>query len=302
MKKHQTPASSLWTFLLEEKNQKTIAFFATGLAALAGASWTAFTYIRTTPQKPEAIQINSAQVAGTVTVQGNLILGMTKEAIEAQTKQQIEEAMKSERAQRSALEDELNKLKSQQKRADQTTEELRKEIDKLVTKNSSERAVIQDRKEILRLTSEIYGTQSPRTIAAMNDLGLALVDAGKFAESESLFRQAIAITSQMLGSSHVDNGILYRNYGAVLYLTGRFLEAAAVLRRSIEILESSPDAGTARAASLNSLGLVYVAMARYKEAEMLFRMAADVLDQAGENVAAKAVENNLTATIKRNAT
>jgi tetratricopeptide (TPR) repeat protein len=287
----------LWKSLLREKNQKSIAFFATGFAALVTASWTAFTYIRggsSASHGYDTVQVSTAQVAGTVTVQGNLVLGMTREMV----KQQIDDALKGEREQRKNLEDEIARLKSEQTKTNQNTEELARQLERISSRdNPPGPANVENRREIFELTIKLYGSKSIQALIAMNNLGIALTEGGRFHDAETVFREAYAIVNETLGNSTI-GGNLLRNFGSSLYATGRLDEAEAVLNRSLEVLKSASSDPLSEAATLNSLGLIYSASGRTSRAMEAFKRAQSLLSEAGEVAAAKTVQSNLDAALK----
>ena len=96
----------------------------------------------------------------------------------------------------------------------------------------------------------------PRHTAALNNLGSALLDLGRFIEAEQHFRGVLAIDPNFVEA--------HRNLGNVLRLRGYFAESENSLRRAIKLKPNSLEA-------LCSLGLTLVARGRTHEARGRFR-------------------------------
>ena len=68
---------------------------------------------------------------------------------------------------------------------------------------------------------------------SLNDLGSVLLDQGKLAETEKLFRQALAMRRNVLTNGHPDIATSLNNLGAVLYTEGNFEEAERMQRERL---------------------------------------------------------------------
>ncbi len=89
-----------------------------------------------------------------------------------------------------------------------------------------------------------------------NDYGLVLESLDRHAESEALYKEAIALDST--------NSALWNNLGSLYSKTRRYAEAEMVLNKSIAL-------DSTIAATWNNLGLVYHQTRRYAEAEMVLK-------------------------------
>lgn len=96
----------------------------------------------------------------------------------------------------------------------------------------------------------------PRHTAAINNLGLALLDLGRFVEAEQHFRGALSIDPNFVEAC--------TNLGDVLRLRGYFGESESSLRRAIKLKPNSLDA-------LCSLGLTLVSKGATHDAKGRFR-------------------------------
>lgn len=115
----------------------------------------------------------------------------------------------------------------------------------------------------------------------LNLSGIALTDAGRYAEAESLFKRSLAIWEKALGPDHPDVAISLNNLGLLYQAQGRYAEAKPFFERSLAIREKEfgpdhPDVAN----SLNNLGLLYKAQGRYAEAEPLLKRSLAIREKA----------------------
>ena len=87
------------------------------------------------------------------------------------------------------------------------------------------------------------------TSEAVQQPGHALLDQGKYAEAEPLYRRAIAIGEKTLGAGHPDVAKWYNNLAALYEIQGKYAEAEPLFRRAIAIGEKAlgaehPDVAT----------------------------------------------------------
>jgi tetratricopeptide (TPR) repeat protein len=84
-----------------------------------------------------------------------------------------------------------------------------------------------------------FGADSPEVAEALNALGVIITRAGRFAESDTCFRQALAIWHAQLGGEHPNTATAVFNLGISQYDLGEWEQAgqlflkAAAMRRSI---------------------------------------------------------------------
>ena len=96
----------------------------------------------------------------------------------------------------------------------------------------------------------------PRHTAAINNLGSALLDLGRFVEAEQHFRGALSIDPNFAEA--------HRNLGDALRLRGYFGDSESSLRRAIKLKPNAPEA-------LCSLGLTLVSKGDTHDAKGRFR-------------------------------
>jgi len=114
-------------------------------------------------------------------------------------------------------------------------------------------------------------------LAAARDsarLARNLVGQGRYAESEALYRAALAIERQRFGESHYRLAATLEGLAADLDLQGRHVEAEALLRRSLEIRHAAfGDASRNTARSYRHAADNLNAQNRFDAAEPLYRKA-----------------------------
>lgn len=119
---------------------------------------------------------------------------------------------------------------------------------------------------------------------AVNNLGSRYFAAGKYREAESLFTRALSLWTARAATSD-DVAKALHNLGAVYREEGRYADATRFLLQALEARESlvDPDA-VALLPILNDLGLAYLDMADYAQAEKILQRGNAIVQahQAGE--------------------
>ena len=132
--------------------------------------------------------------------------------------------------------------------------------------------------ELLKLSRREYNERSPRTAIVLNNLASVLQATGRYAEAESLCRQALEIRRKVLGEGHPDYATGLNNLAGVLQATGQYAEAEPLYRQALEIdrkvlAEGHPD----YAAGLSNLASVLEKTGQYAEAEPLYQQAVEIV-------------------------
>ncbi|MGD8743075.1 MAG: CHAT domain-containing protein [Granulosicoccaceae bacterium] len=112
---------------------------------------------------------------------------------------------------------------------------------------------------------------------AHNNLGAALLSAGKLVQAEAPLRKGLEINEQFLRPGHPLLAPMLNNLGNLYQNLERYDDASAYLERSIRIQEQSlgaqhPDIATA----LNNLGDIYRLARQYDRAEQAFQRVLDI--------------------------
>ena len=118
---------------------------------------------------------------------------------------------------------------------------------------------------------------SPDLAYSLDRLARIYEKQGRYREALPLYRQALKIREQQLGSDHPDVATSLNNLAALYQAQGRYGEAEPLYQRSLQIREQQlgtdhPDVAT----SLNNLASLYDDQGRYGEAEPLYIRALEI--------------------------
>jgi tetratricopeptide (TPR) repeat protein len=99
----------------------------------------------------------------------------------------------------------------------------------------------------------------------------------KYAEAESLLKQALKYVEAELGASHPELIFTLSSLGGLYTTTARYTEAEQQYQRALAILEPSPsDFDTRIARLLHALGVMYAKAGRKEEAEAVLARATGI--------------------------
>lgn len=115
------------------------------------------------------------------------------------------------------------------------------------------------RRELVRTSSMRYGDASSETLHAKENLGIALLDTGSFAEAESLLRSAFDGMSNILGHRHLSTLAAQSAWCDCLYHQGRYAEVLPIYDKLYSELSEllgvpHPDSVTAMEKWASALG------------------------------------------------
>jgi tetratricopeptide (TPR) repeat protein len=111
-------------------------------------------------------------------------------------------------------------------------------------------------------------------------LGIALLQAGHYAEAEPLLKRALSNREKTLGADHPGTATSLNNLAKLYDSQGKYAEAEPLYKRALTIREKAfgaddPDTAT----SLNNLAELYRAQGKYAEAEPLFKRALAIVEK-----------------------
>jgi len=106
------------------------------------------------------------------------------------------------------------------------------------------------------------------------ELGICLLQSGRYDEAETLLRRTLPLVAQALGREHPDYSAFLGTLGVVLTRQGKYAEAERVLREPLAIQATlgRPSYGTI----LNNLAAVLLAQGKFEEAEHIVRESLQV--------------------------
>jgi nephrocystin-3 len=115
---------------------------------------------------------------------------------------------------------------------------------------------------------------------ALNKLGYFFDTVGSFFAAETLYKKALEIRENILGSDHPDTAISLNNLASLLYNKGDYSAAEPLYQRALDIRKKvlgaeHPDT----ASSLNNLAFLLDKKGEYSTAELLFRKALTIREK-----------------------
>jgi tetratricopeptide (TPR) repeat protein len=133
-----------------------------------------------------------------------------------------------------------------------------------------------DLREALALVEHSVGSGAPvgNRGQLLNDLGLVLNQGGRFAESEPLLRESLAIAEKIYGPSHPELAPVLASLSQALDGQGHVEEGITLLRRAADLsAQHQGDGRRMHAIMLNNLGFRLLREGRYADAEPILREA-----------------------------
>ena len=122
-----------------------------------------------------------------------------------------------------------------------------------------------------------YGESHPYVALALNNIARAETDAGRNADADRHFQEALALQQKIYGKPHPETALTLHNYGFLRLEEERLEEAekltrdALAMRRSV-LPKGHPDI----AVSLNNLGLIVKRRGHLDEAEACYRESLEI--------------------------
>jgi small GTP-binding protein len=116
--------------------------------------------------------------------------------------------------------------------------------------------------------------------AMLTQVGYYLQAQGQYQQAEPLWKEALEIRKQVLGTNHPDYAGSLNNLAALYKSQGRYEEAEPLVKEALEIFKQV--LGTlhpAYATSLNNLAGLYEFQGRYEQAESLYQEASEIFKQ-----------------------
>jgi tetratricopeptide (TPR) repeat protein len=127
---------------------------------------------------------------------------------------------------------------------------------------------------------EQYNLLFTEAATLLNRVGYYLWQRGEYEQVESLYKRALAIREEVLGSEHVDTATSLNELAVFYYSLGKYEQAEPLYQRSLSIYEKvlgpdHPDTAT----SLNNLAGLYDNQGKYEQAEPLYQRALAILEK-----------------------
>ncbi len=121
---------------------------------------------------------------------------------------------------------------------------------------------------------ELYEVKDGNMAAVLDNLGGLYRDQGKNQAAESLYKQALEIRENVLGSNHPAVGITLNNLAGLYRAQGKYEIAEPLYKRDLEISEKELGPNHLDVApTLNNLAGLYEYQGKYEDAEPLYERA-----------------------------
>jgi len=156
---------------------------------------------------------------------------------------------------------------------------LNRQFRELMTANRNAEALAAGQK-LEPMIKARFGTESAAYSAWLGNMAYVYTSLGRYAESETLYKQAIAINERVAPNS-AELATQLNSLGATHRQQGKFAEAEALYKRALAIREKvlGPTHQSV-GVTLSNLGVLYRAQGRYAEAEATHKRAISIKEQA----------------------
>jgi serine/threonine protein kinase/Tfp pilus assembly protein PilF len=126
-----------------------------------------------------------------------------------------------------------------------------------------------------------YGETHPYVALGLNNIARAETDAGRNADGDRHFKEALALQRKIYGAPHPETALTLPNFGYLRLEEGRLEEAEALTRESLEMRRSVlPADHPDLAVSLNNLGLIVKRRGHLDQAEASYRESLEITRKA----------------------
>jgi tetratricopeptide (TPR) repeat protein/CHAT domain-containing protein len=159
----------------------------------------------------------------------------------------------------------------------------------LLTNRARYREAIPVAERLLVVTERDCGQKSPEAARVVGRVGLLYSYLGVYDLAERHYKQALAILYRLRPLRPERGGNDFRsilhNFGALYRKMSRFEEAESILKQVLEmrVLEISQETPEDSAFTYNELGLVYLGLKRYNEAERFLITALSIRESSAES-------------------
>lgn len=160
--------------------------------------------------------------------------------------------------------------------------ESRNELANLLVESTSDykRAIALHAQNLVDLR-RTYGETHPYVALGLNNIARAETDAGRNADADRHFQEAVALQRKIYGAPHPETALTLHNYGYLRLEEGRLEQAEALTRESLEMRRKVLPAGHPDlAVSLNNLGLIVKRRGHLDQAEACYRESLEITRKA----------------------
>ncbi len=169
----------------------------------------------------------------------------------------------------------------------------------LVERGEAERP-LQLAEEGLRFADGRVPEGSPERVPLLRAKAQALEQAGRYAEAETVLREAIVLQQRAVGDGGSRMALLLNGLGLVLNQLGRYREAVDLMQRSQQMTRQAQAGSADDAIALGNIASVHENAGDYAQALRLFDQALATLDRvaiAPDDATRRSIERNRARTL-----
>jgi tetratricopeptide (TPR) repeat protein len=124
----------------------------------------------------------------------------------------------------------------------------------------------------LDYSKKTFGSESPKTATALNNLGELYRIQGKLSDAEQCYKKSLAIREKVLGKNNVQVALSQNNLASVYFAEKRFDKAEALYKDSVEVLNATLGKDDLNTEIMKrNLAEVYKVEKKFLEAETIYK-------------------------------
>jgi CHAT domain-containing protein/Flp pilus assembly protein TadD len=134
-------------------------------------------------------------------------------------------------------------------------------------------------RETLRIREAQFGSEDPRTLAAVNELATVYEAAEQFSGAQPLREQALNTTQKLHGGEDVYTATNLNNLAALYLLMGRYQTAEPLFERALRIRQRLQTNSEPVAEVMNNLGVLFTMMGAHSRAAPFYQQALEIYEK-----------------------
>lgn len=126
--------------------------------------------------------------------------------------------------------------------------------------------------QALEYSQTTFGSESPKTATALNNLGELYRLQGRFIEAEKFYKKSLSIREKVFGKNNIQVALAQNNLGSVYFAQKRFDKAEELYKSSVDVLTQALSKGDPNINIMKkNLAEVYKVEKKYTEAENIYK-------------------------------
>lgn len=129
---------------------------------------------------------------------------------------------------------------------------------------------IERNKKALEMKERVLGREDPSTLSTISNITASLINQGKYAKAETIYREILVLQEKVLGKEHLDTLVSMNNLGQTLISQRKDAEAETIHRETLVLKEKVlGKEHPSTLVSMNQLGQTLNSQGKYAEAETI---------------------------------